>query len=84
MMSMDQEEIKDLRDKAGMTQECLARELGVSVSTVQKWEGGRARPRGLSLRALEQLAQKVSRATSPSPLSAGRGQQIRAGRATKK
>jgi DNA-binding transcriptional regulator YiaG len=50
-----------LRARVGLTQEGLAHTLGVSVSTVQKWEGGRARPRGVYLRALEQLAQKARR-----------------------
>ncbi len=46
---MNSEDIRRLRARLGMTQEAFARELGVSVSTVQKWEGGRARPRGLYL-----------------------------------
>ena len=54
--SMDPTEIKALRSKLGLTQEALARELGVSVSAVQKWEGGRATPRGLYHRALVELA----------------------------
>lgn len=84
MILMDQQEIKELRARAGMTQESLAHELGVSVSTVQKWEGGWSRPRGLSLRALENLAQKISPATPPSlPLARGE-QKIRAGRTAKK
>lgn len=53
---MDQTEIKELRSRLGLTQEALARELGVSVSAVQKWEGGRATPRGLYRRALVELA----------------------------
>ena len=51
-------EIKELRARLGLTQEELARQLRVSVSAVQKWEGGRARPRGLYLRALSELARK--------------------------
>jgi DNA-binding transcriptional regulator YiaG len=53
---MDVSTITKLRTRLRLTQEGFARELGVSVSTVQKWESGRARPRGLYLRALEQIA----------------------------
>jgi putative transcriptional regulator len=56
---MDIPAVKKLRTNLKLTQESFARELGVSVSTVQKWESGRVRPRGLSLKALEELARKA-------------------------
>jgi DNA-binding transcriptional regulator YiaG len=56
---MDIPAIKKLRANLKLTQEGFARELGVSVSTVQKWESGRARPRGLSLKALEEIGRKA-------------------------
>lgn len=37
--------MKTLRVASGLTQEELARELNVSVSTVQKWEQGLSIPR---------------------------------------
>ncbi len=37
--------MKTLRVASGLTQEELARELNVSVSTVQKWEQGLSVPR---------------------------------------
>ena len=56
---MGEEDIKvivcGLRDALGLTQEGLARELGVTVSTVFRWEKGRSRPSGLALRAIERL-----------------------------
>ncbi len=58
---MTPEEIKALRLDLELTQEGLARELRVSVSAVQKWEGGRARPRGLYLKALARLARKIEK-----------------------
>jgi DNA-binding transcriptional regulator YiaG len=61
---MNPEQIKELRSKLGLTQEGLARELGVSVSAVQKWEGGRASPRGLYHKALTELAQRSGRSSS--------------------
>lgn len=57
---MDQTEIKELRSRLGLTQEALARELGVSVSAVQKWEAGRASPRGLYMKALLDLGRRTS------------------------
>jgi transcriptional regulator with XRE-family HTH domain len=36
--------IKDLRQRRGLTQEQLARELGVTFSTVNQWENGHRRP----------------------------------------
>lgn len=38
------ENIRDLRKKAGMTQEQLAEALGVTTGAVYKWESGRATP----------------------------------------
>ena len=49
-----------LRAHMDLSQEKFAKKLGVSVSTVGKWETGVTKPRGLSLRALERLA-KLSR-----------------------
>ena len=44
------EQLKALRQQHGWSQEDLARELGVSFSTVNRWENGKAKP--------SQLAQK--------------------------
>jgi len=49
-----------LRSRLGLNQERFAEKLGVSVSSVGKWETGQHKPRGLSLRALERLT-KLSR-----------------------
>ncbi len=49
-----------LRARLGLTQEKFAEKLGVSVSSVGKWEAGAHKPRGLSLRSLERLT-KLSR-----------------------
>ena len=37
-------EIRMLRQKALLTQESFAKELGVAFSTVNRWESGRAHP----------------------------------------
>lgn len=62
--------VLELRKRLGMTQEQLARELGVTVGTVNRWENGRFRPSPLALRGLERLAdraQQVERLDSYSP-----------------
>ena len=37
---MDGTELRALREKVGMTQEQLAKELGVAANTVARWERG--------------------------------------------
>ena len=52
-------EIKRLRLALGLTQERFARELGVTLSTVSRWETGRSQPSALAQRRLEELLQKL-------------------------
>ncbi len=49
------------RPKLGLTQEQFARDLGVAFATVNRWEKGHSSPRGLSLKALEEMKKKASR-----------------------
>ena len=46
------EKVKKLRQSMGWTQEDLAREIGISLSTIQRWEkqGGRPIPEGRTCR----------------------------------
>lgn len=44
--------LKDLRQRKGLTQEGLARELDATLSAVQNWEGGRAVPNARLKQAL--------------------------------
>ena len=48
-------EIRDIRNRAGMTQSTLADYLGVSKKTVEAWENGRTHPTGPAYRLLEIL-----------------------------
>jgi len=48
-------EVKELRHRLGLTQEQMAHELGVSWSTISRWENGHCRPSGLALLALKKL-----------------------------
>jgi DNA-binding transcriptional regulator YiaG len=49
------EKVKELRTKKGWAQEDLAWELGVSLSTVQRWEKRGAKPTRLARRELTKL-----------------------------
>ena len=54
-----QEKLKTLRHKMGWSQEDLARELNVSLSTVQRWEKGSGRPIRLARTELEKHFKKA-------------------------
>jgi len=56
------EKIKELRKKLGLTQEELARLLGVGFSTVNRWENNKATPTGQSLVTLNKLKELVEEA----------------------
>jgi len=47
--------VKELRKKRGWTQEDMAREIGVSLSTVQRWERQGGKPTRLARRELGRL-----------------------------
>ena len=53
------EKVKELRKKMGWAQEALAREIDVSLSTVQRWEGKGAKPTRLARRELTTLFQEA-------------------------
>jgi len=52
----DGKEIRDIRMKAGMTQNVFASYMGVSKKTVEAWEGGRTHPTGPAFRLLDILS----------------------------
>ena len=58
-MEQLQQKVKALRDKMGWAQEDLAREIDVSLSTVQRWESKGAKPTRLARRELKRLFQKA-------------------------
>ena len=53
------EKVMELRKKKGWTQEDMAREIGVSLSTVQRWERQGGKPTRLARRELKKLFQEV-------------------------
>jgi len=52
---MNPEKIKKIRLSLGWSQERMARELGVSFSTVNRWERGRTSPSPLAAKSLEAM-----------------------------
>lgn len=48
-------EIRSIRLSLKMTQSVFAQIMGVSVKTVEAWEGGRSKPNGTSRRLLSML-----------------------------
>jgi len=53
------EKVKELRKRKGWTQEDLARELGITLSTVQRWEKHGANPSRLPRREITRLFQEA-------------------------
>ena len=51
--------VKKLRKKMGWAQEDLARQIDVSLSTVQRWEAKGAKPTRLARRELEKLFREM-------------------------
>jgi transcriptional regulator with XRE-family HTH domain len=51
--------IRQCRNLKGWTQEQLARNLGVSLNTVQRWESGKTRPSPLAMEKLQRLLADV-------------------------
>lgn len=47
------EELKNIRQKSFLSQEAFARELGVSFSSVNRWEGGRAKPNLMAMKNIK-------------------------------
>ena len=39
------EEIKKIRKKCFLSQEAFGREIGVSFSSINRWEGGKSKPK---------------------------------------
>ena len=54
-MEQLREKLKQLRKKKGWVQEDTAQEIGVSLSTVQRWEKQGGQPTRLARRELERL-----------------------------
>ena len=65
---MEPEHMRELRLTFGLSQEQLARLVGVSVRTVARWEGGHSQPSPLAerqLQGLDTLERQLSRLMRP-------------------
>lgn len=51
--------VKEVRNQLGLSQEDLARELGVSFATVNRWENGQAKPSKLAKAQLDVFCAKM-------------------------
>jgi putative transcriptional regulator len=49
------EKIKFYRESRGWSQEQFARNIGVSLNTVQRWESGKTHPSPLAMSKLQEL-----------------------------
>ena len=58
---MSSTDIKALRTRLGLTQEALARSLGVALNTVARWEQGSRRPGNLAKRELARLERRAAK-----------------------
>jgi len=52
------EKLKEIMQAKGLTQEQLAREIGVTVRTVVRWLHGDSEPKGLSIIAIDEFISK--------------------------
>ena len=52
------EELKTLRQQRGWSQEDLARALGVSFATVNRWENGKTKPSRLAVEKITAVAKR--------------------------
>lgn len=53
------EQLKELRRRKGWAQEDLAREIGVSLSTVQRWENKGSKPNRIARREIQRLLKEA-------------------------
>lgn len=53
------ESVRDLRRRLGVTQDQLARRLGVRQQTVSEWETGLYSPRGASVTLLRMVSEEA-------------------------
>ena len=58
-MEQLKEKVRELRKRRGWSQEDLAREINVSLSTIQRWEKKGAKPTRLARRELNRLFQEA-------------------------
>lgn len=63
---MSKGEIKQIRKRLGWSQERLARELGLSFSTISRWERGESKPSPATQHLLNELVRSALPKSKPS------------------
>jgi len=58
-MSDFSSDVKSIRQSLGLSQEELARELGVSFATVNRWENSKTTPSQLALKTFQEFCEKM-------------------------
>lgn len=53
------EKVKEVRQQLGISQEALAQELGVSFSTINRWENGKTVPFKLARKQFEGFCDRM-------------------------
>lgn len=53
--------IREIRLETGLTQEQFASQLGVTCSTMNRWERGRSKPSPLAIQKIEQLLEQMGK-----------------------
>jgi len=53
--------VRELRQTLALTQEQFAARVGVTFSTVNRWENGRGAPSPLAMRQIEELRAEAAR-----------------------
>ena len=53
--------LKEVRRKLKFTQEALAHKLGVSFTSVNRWENGQTQPSPLARRHIDKLFEEITR-----------------------
>ena len=54
------EELRNIRQHCFLSQEAFARELNVSFSSVNRWEGGRAKPNFAAMKHIKEFCNRQS------------------------
>ena len=58
---MDPKRIQEIRQRLKVTQEDFAHMVGVTFSTVNRWENGKSKPNRIAQRILAGLEKKIQR-----------------------
>ena len=58
------DEIKKIRQKCFLSQESFGRELGVSFSSINRWEGGKTKPNMSAMKKIKEFCENQGIRTS--------------------